>query len=171
MRLSISTSLTYEISNGNSLILFFPPDGGAVLIPMHASRPVKTPSSFRKEFPVRIEAVPVLGPVEHDEVLVERRTVQRGLATHRASRHFRNYRKYDQQRIVAAIEAQLLYEPDVPTQQRKYMRPNQLARWELHAGQYRIFYDVMLEDTVVSILAVGYKDGNRLYIRGKEYTL
>lgn len=49
--------------------------------------------------------------------------------------------------------------------------PTKLARWELRAGQYRIFYDVMLEDTVVSILAVGYKDGNRLYIRGTEYTL
>jgi len=81
------------------------------------------------------------------------------------------FRKYDQQRIVTAIEAQLSHEPDIPTQQRKHLRPNQLARWELRAGQYRIFYDVVLENTVVSILAVGYKDGNTLYIRGKEYTL
>jgi len=86
-----TTTVTFSVSNGNSLTLFFPAEGGAVLIPMHASRPVKTPSSFRKEFPVRIEAVPVLGPVEHDEALIERRTIQRGLATHRASRHFRNY--------------------------------------------------------------------------------
>lgn len=88
-----------------------------------------------------------------------------------AREDIRWFRKYDQQRIVAAIEAQLLHEPDVPTQQRKHLRPNQLARWELRAGQYRIFYDVILESTIVSILAVGYKDGNTLYIRGKEYTL
>jgi hypothetical protein len=38
--------------------------------------------------------VPVLGPVEHDETLLKLETVQRGLSTHRASRHFRNYWKY-----------------------------------------------------------------------------
>jgi len=81
------------------------------------------------------------------------------------------FRKYDQQRIVAAIESQLVYEPGIPTQQRKHLRPNQLASWELRAGHYRIFYDVNLDDASVSILAVGYKDGNTLYIRGKEYTL
>ncbi|NJO82753.1 MAG: type II toxin-antitoxin system RelE/ParE family toxin [Blastochloris sp.] len=88
-----------------------------------------------------------------------------------AREDIRWFRKYDQQRIVAAIESQLVQEPERPTPQRKYLRPNQLARWELRAGTYRIFYDVIIEDTVVSILAVGYKDGNTLYIRGKEYTL
>ncbi|WP_129627525.1 type II toxin-antitoxin system RelE family toxin [Candidatus Oscillochloris fontis] len=88
-----------------------------------------------------------------------------------AREDIRWFRKYDQQRIIAAIERQLGDEPDVPTQQRKYLRPNQLARWELRAGSYRIFYDVLVEDTVVSILAVGYKEGNTLYIRGKEYVL
>ncbi|WP_129678448.1 type II toxin-antitoxin system RelE/ParE family toxin [Candidatus Chloroploca sp. Khr17] len=88
-----------------------------------------------------------------------------------AREDIRWFRKYDQQRIVAAIESQLGQEPDRPTQQRKYLRPNQLARWELRAGPYRIFYDVIIDDMVVSILAVGYKDGNTLYVRGKEYTL
>lgn len=88
---SKSTTVTFYLSNGNTLILYFPPEGGAVLIPMHASRPVKTTSSFRKEFPISIAAIPVLGPVEHKEAPVEKRTVQRGLATHRASRNFRNY--------------------------------------------------------------------------------
>jgi mRNA-degrading endonuclease RelE of RelBE toxin-antitoxin system len=51
------------------------------------------------------------------------------------------------------------------------MRPNQLAEWELRAGRYRIFYDIHPDTTVVAIVAVGYKQGNVLYIRGKEYHL
>ena len=88
---SENAMVTFYLSNGNILILYFPPEGGAILIPMQASRHVKTPSSFRKEFPIKIEAIPILGPLEHREELVEKRTVQRGLVTHRASRHFRNY--------------------------------------------------------------------------------
>ncbi len=48
------------------------------------------------------------------------------------------------------------------------------ATWELRLGPrntFRIFYDVDHEGKVVSILAIGVKDGNRLYIgsaRGRE---
>jgi mRNA-degrading endonuclease RelE of RelBE toxin-antitoxin system len=51
------------------------------------------------------------------------------------------------------------------------MRPNQLAEWELRGGRYRIFYDIHPDTPVVAIVAVGYKQGNVLYIRGKEYQL
>src|SRR5207253_6840699 len=47
--------------------------------------------TFRSNFPIRIGVVPVLGPVEHEEPLVTEETVRRNLATHRASRNFRNY--------------------------------------------------------------------------------
>lgn len=36
-----------------------------------------------------------MGPVEHDEEVVDRQTVERYLPTHRASRHFRNYWHYN----------------------------------------------------------------------------
>ncbi len=81
------------------------------------------------------------------------------------------FRKYDQQQIISAIEKQLLYQPDDHTQQRKRMRPNQIAEWELRSGRYRIFYDINAEDISVSIVALGYKQGNVLYIRGKEYEI
>ena len=88
---SKTTTVTFKLSNKNSLILYFPPDGRVILIPENDKRSVRTPSSFRKEFPVKIGVIPVLGPVEHNEEHVQLQTVQRGLATHRASRHFRNY--------------------------------------------------------------------------------
>lgn len=85
---NLTATVVFSLSNGNSITLFFPPAGGAILLP---SKRVKTPSSFVREFPIKVEAVPVLGPLEHKEDIVEKRTVQRGLITHRASRHFRNY--------------------------------------------------------------------------------
>lgn len=81
------------------------------------------------------------------------------------------FRKFDQQRIVAAMETQLKYEPEAITQQRKRLRPNQLAEWEVRSGIYRIFYDVNHDNLLINIAAIGYKQGNVLYIRGKEYHL
>ncbi len=45
-------------------------------------------------YPVVVSVVPELGPLEHEEDVVLEDTVRRGLATHRASRHFRNYWRY-----------------------------------------------------------------------------
>jgi hypothetical protein len=85
------TYVLFRFSNGNNLRLLFPRDGGVLLIPETTGRPIKTAASFREEYPITIGIVPVLGPVEHNEEPVENETVRRGLATHRASRHFRNY--------------------------------------------------------------------------------
>jgi len=85
------TFVKFHFSNRNTMILYFPVGGGAMLIPERAGRAIRTPSSFRREYPCRVEAIPVLGPVEHKEVFVTQQTIQRGLSTHRASRHFRNY--------------------------------------------------------------------------------
>lgn len=57
----------------------------------HEGRPIRGPADFRREFPIRVTPVPVLGPIEHEEGIVLPETVQRNLATHRASRNFRNY--------------------------------------------------------------------------------
>jgi len=88
-----------------------------------------------------------------------------------AREDLRWFRKFDQQRIISVIDAQLQHEPTVKTQQRKPLRPNQLAEWEVRSGVYRIFYDVIEEEDLVNIVAIGYKQGNKLYIRGKEYEL
>jgi mRNA-degrading endonuclease RelE of RelBE toxin-antitoxin system len=83
----------------------------------------------------------------------------------------RQFRKYDQQHIVAAIETQLLYQPAHETRHRKRLRPNALAEWELRVQTFRVFYDVDVTQSVVKIAAVGYKEGNTLFIHGEEYEL
>jgi mRNA-degrading endonuclease RelE of RelBE toxin-antitoxin system len=84
---------------------------------------------------------------------------------------FRRLRKYDQQQIAGAIDAQLPYEPDRATQNRKRLQPNSLAEWELRVGRFRVFYDLDQSAGEVSIVAIGSKLGNRLFIRGREYNL
>jgi mRNA-degrading endonuclease RelE of RelBE toxin-antitoxin system len=72
---------------------------------------------------------------------------------------------------VAAIETQLLYQPAHETRHRKRLRPNALAEWELRVQTFRVFYDVDVTHSVVKIAAVGYKEGNTLFIHSEEYEL
>lgn len=81
------------------------------------------------------------------------------------------FRKFERQRIFAAIEEQLTHQPSVETRNRKPLDLNELAEWELRVDPFRIFYDVDHANAVVTIIAVGKKEGNRLYIRGVEYRL
>ncbi len=80
-------------------------------------------------------------------------------------------RKYDQQQIVEGIESQLLHQANQQSRNRKRLRTNQLAEWELRISDFRVFYDVAVENAVVKIEAIGYKESNRLFIRGEEYEL
>jgi hypothetical protein len=80
----------FTFSNRNTITLLFPADGGCILT-AEGSKPILTAATFKKEFPIDIHHVPILGPVENEEPLVQTDTVARSLGTHRASRHFRNY--------------------------------------------------------------------------------
>src|SRR5207244_3847446 len=74
--------------------------------------------------------------------------------------------------IIEGIESQLRFEPLVETRNRKPLRPNPLAPWELRLGNLRVFYEVPAsEPGTVRIHAVGRKRGNRLFIAGKEIQL
>ena len=74
--------------------------------------------------------------------------------------------------ILDSIERQLVHEPLVETRNRKQLRPNPVAPWELRIGDLRVFYEMALDEPdTVRILAVGQKRGNRLYIAGKEVAL
>ena len=79
--------------------------------------------------------------------------------------------KYDQVRLVAAMENQLPHEPDIETRNRKRLRPDQLAEWALRVDRFRIFYDVISRDAIVKVVAAGRKDGNKLYVRGEVFDL
>jgi mRNA-degrading endonuclease RelE of RelBE toxin-antitoxin system len=78
------------------------------------------------------------------------------------------FRKSDQRLIVDGVIERLSHEPTTVTQNRKPMRPNPLAAWCVRFGEYRVYYDVDAEATLVTVRAVGYKEHNLLVIRGQE---
>lgn len=74
--------------------------------------------------------------------------------------------------LLDSIEQQLVHEPLTETRNRKPLRPNPIAPWELRVGNLRVFYDVVAEEpNVVRVLAIGEKKGNKLFIAGKEVQL
>jgi len=78
------------------------------------------------------------------------------------------YRKHEQKIIFDKIEEQLTHQPNVETRNRKQLRPNQVAEWELRICKYRVFYDVDTERDAVEVKMVGSKEGNKLFVRGKS---
>ncbi len=85
-----------------------------------------------------------------------------------AEDHLRELTASQRALVLDGVDEQLTYQPTVETRNRKIMRPNPLAPWELRIGQLRVYYDVEEEpDPVVVILAVGIKVRNRVWI-GKE---
>jgi hypothetical protein len=71
--------------------------------------------------------------------------------------------------VLNALKIQLQHEPFRETRNRKRLRPNPLAPWELRVGAVRIFYESDAETPgLVNVLAIGVKKGNRLLIDDKE---
>jgi mRNA-degrading endonuclease RelE of RelBE toxin-antitoxin system len=62
--------------------------------------------------------------------------------------------------ILDAIEEQLVHEPETATRNRKLLEnltpPWQTVEpiWELRVGEYRVFYDVSLRESIVYVRAV-----------------
>jgi mRNA interferase RelE/StbE len=81
------------------------------------------------------------------------------------------YTAFERKIITSQIRAQLMYEPSVETKNRKSLRENPVASWELRAGKFRVFYEVNEPLHVVVIVSVGHKDHGTLLIQGKEVTL
>ena len=79
--------------------------------------------------------------------------------------------KAEQNVVLDAIGRQLTADPLKPTRNRKPLAPNDPSEWELRVGRYRVFYDVDEPKNEVVIKTVGWKEHNKLYIRGKEYKL
>jgi len=74
--------------------------------------------------------------------------------------------------VIAQIEKQLSSESLKATRNRKQLRPNPVAPWELRVKSLRVLYDVSSGKTnVVNILAIGIKRGNKLYIEDREIQL
>ena len=75
-------------------------------------------------------------------------------------------------RHLVALGTPERYEPTVETRNRKRLRPNPVAPWELRIGRVRVYFEVEDEPRlVVRILAVGDKVRNRVRIGGEEVEL
>ena len=79
-----------------------------------------------------------------------------------------HYTAFEQKIITEEIRNQLSQQPLIETRNRKKLRDNPIASWELRSNKYRIFYEVNEIPRKVTIVAIGHKEHNLLLIKGKE---
>ena len=92
--------------------------------------------------------------------------------TREAEAHLAMLPARDRAILFEAIARRLAYEPTVENRNRKRLRPNPVAPWELRVGPLRVYFDVKEEPRrTVTIQAVGIKDRSRLLIGGEEVEL
>ncbi len=80
------------------------------------------------------------------------------------------FRSFEQKIILQGIKKYLTEDAHTEMVRKKRLRPNPLAPWELKLGDYRIFYDLETEASI-KIIAIGYKEHNELFIRGRKLEL
>src|SRR5687767_12050635 len=95
--------------------------------------------------------------------------------------HLAALTKTEQVRVLDEVQVQLSHQPTLATRRRKYLRPNQIAQWELRVGDVRVFYDVQeaveseieseQRPAVASVKAIGVKAHNELRIGGVRIDL
>jgi mRNA-degrading endonuclease RelE of RelBE toxin-antitoxin system len=88
-----------------------------------------------------------------------------------AERHLKQFSARDRRILIAAIEEQLAHQPTVPTRNRKLLRANPLATWELRVQEFRVLYNVDEAIVTVLVVAIAVKEGNKFIIDGEEYPL
>ena len=80
------------------------------------------------------------------------------------------FKRFEKRVIVDAARRYLRNDADVESQHRKKLRANPVVPWELRFGKYRVFYE-LVNVTTVKIVAIGYKEHNDLFIRGRRVKL
>jgi mRNA-degrading endonuclease RelE of RelBE toxin-antitoxin system len=75
---------------------------------------------------------------------------------------------YEQRIILDAASKYLEIDAHVESKRRRQLRPNPVAPWELRVGDYRVFYKLEESASVVRVLAIGYKEHNDVFIRGRK---
>ncbi|NWF78942.1 MAG: type II toxin-antitoxin system RelE/ParE family toxin [Chloroflexi bacterium] len=78
------------------------------------------------------------------------------------------FRKHDQNIILDGIERQLRHEPASETRNRKRLRPNDVAEWELRIGDFRVLYNIDEQTLIVEVQRIGEKRGNAFLFRGRQ---
>jgi len=70
------------------------------------------------------------------------------------------------------VDRKLKHQPTLPSRNRKLLRANPVAPWELRLGVLRVYFDVSAEPTpVVTVRAVGVKVRDGVWIAGEEVDL
>ena len=83
--------------------------------------------------------------------------------------HLRTLTARQRSIVLDAVDAQLVHQPTVETRNRKRMRANPIAAWELRVGDLRVYYDVEDDpEAVVSVRAVGLKERDQVWVAGER---
>ena len=89
-----------------------------------------------------------------------------------AVRHLSKLTARQRATVLDVVELKLTHQPTVPTRNRKRLRDNALAPWELRIGEIRVYFDVQeAPEAVVTIRAVGVKTRERILFGGEEVDL
>lgn len=92
--------------------------------------------------------------------------------TPEADQHLAGLTARERATLLDEVERQLLDQPTVETRNRKPMRPNPLAPWELRIGRLRVYYEVGGDVfPVVTVRAIGVKVRDRVRIGGEWWEL
>ncbi len=92
--------------------------------------------------------------------------------TPEALEHLKALSPGDQRRIQDGVDSQLAHEPTTATRNRKLLRANPVAPWELRIATLRVYFDVIdLPDAIVTVRAVGRKVRSQVQIGGEEVDL
>ncbi len=92
--------------------------------------------------------------------------------TREAEQHLQCLSARDRATLLDAARRRLSFEPTVEDRNRKRLRPNPLAPWELRVGHLRLYFDVEEDpQRLVTVQAVGVKDRSRVLIGGEEVEL
>jgi mRNA-degrading endonuclease RelE of RelBE toxin-antitoxin system len=89
--------------------------------------------------------------------------------TRRAVASLRSLTARQRTTALDGIERHLRHQPLVETRNRKRLRQPAFAMWELRLGILRIYYEVGNEPPVVTVIAVGIKRRDRVFV-GTEAT-
>jgi mRNA-degrading endonuclease RelE of RelBE toxin-antitoxin system len=92
------------------------------------------------------------------------------ILTPSADADLRYFKVFEQRIIVDAIKVHLTTDAEVESNRRKKLTQHPIAPWELRVGKHRIFYEFE-DETTVKIVALGHKEHNDLFIRGKRVEL
>lgn len=88
-----------------------------------------------------------------------------------AKADLRYFTRAQQSSILDKVEQQLRHQPEAETKNRKKLRENVISNYELRIDNVRVFYNLYVAENVVDIVAVGWKEHNDLFIRGKKVNL